>query len=843
MLVYTTFPGVSFTTNTPADNSNQSSTSILVNVSSSDANQHSTFTNFYNSLVAWWRMDDVNQTGTGAKVYDYFGRNNGTSYADAKQIDAGKLGKAYNFDGNEDYVDTGSEIIDTNYTSNYTVSAWINPSATTNTYIVGWSDSSDSNGDLIYPIGIRNSNISVIERVGANFDAYVSLQPAQINQWHLVTTVYYGNLTFTIYYDGTPIRSALSDINLGYDGNNYIFRVGASRGVNSYFNGSIDDVMIFNRSLSSAEISALYNAGANQYYNNFTGLAGGSHTFKSYSQDLGGNVNSTETRSVMIDATYSIFSGNLTSIASGLEYNPANNYQFNITIANSNGTAGIEFDGVNYSLSNVSNSFYWNAGNLGVGNSNYYFWSYGSGASHLFNSSQVYSYSIVENNSYSLSLDALPNWNIEYETLANITADNCPSQIACNLYRDGNEINSENAVNVSLAAGIYNYTYNTSGNSNYSASSTSSILTVSKNSSYVLSISGTTPINYGTETDVAGSNCPSQLTCSLDKANGIYCAGIVIFNYSTSGNENYTGSSATFEVTINKIASQTSLVFDKTSPQTYLTEITPTCSVVAGVGTPILTLNEGVISSGIGMVFRAATHSFNCSLAGSQNYTGSSNSSSFVVDKALQVFESSLTTPITYLEASDYNANVSSSGDEDCTFNLYRNNELIDTGKTVSDNSVLGVGVYDYVYNTSGCSNWTSASDTKTLTVNANNGNCNILFNETSPLTYPDSFTVYSDCSSDYILYRNGSIILNGSTQSLAAGIYNFSVIRTDNENYSNTYDEEAFTIGKANIVLTKLLNGDVNNLSITYPQQINATAYSSQGTVNIFRYSIDVTS
>jgi len=46
------------------------------------------------------------------------------------------------------------------------------------------------------------------------------------------------------------------------------------------FNGSIDEVMIFNRSLSTSEISALYNSSANKYYNNFSGLASGSHSFK-----------------------------------------------------------------------------------------------------------------------------------------------------------------------------------------------------------------------------------------------------------------------------------------------------------------------------------------------------------------------------------------------------------------------------------------------------------------------------------------------------------------------------------------------------------------------------------
>ncbi len=50
--------------------------------------------------------------------------------------------------------------------------------------------------------------------------------------------------------------------------------------------------MIWNRSLSADEIKALYNATANKYYNNFSGLAAKDHTFKAYSVDRVGNLNS-----------------------------------------------------------------------------------------------------------------------------------------------------------------------------------------------------------------------------------------------------------------------------------------------------------------------------------------------------------------------------------------------------------------------------------------------------------------------------------------------------------------------------------------------------------------------
>jgi hypothetical protein len=66
-------------------------------------------------------------------------------------------------------------------------------------------------------------------------------------------------------------------------------------------NGSLDEIMIFNRTLSAQEIKALYNATANQYYNNFTGLSEGEHSFTGYAVDASGNKNQTEERTVTIE--------------------------------------------------------------------------------------------------------------------------------------------------------------------------------------------------------------------------------------------------------------------------------------------------------------------------------------------------------------------------------------------------------------------------------------------------------------------------------------------------------------------------------------------------------------
>ena len=158
----------------------------------------------------------------------------------------------------------------------------------------------------------------------------------------------------------------------------------------------------------------------------------------------------------------------------------------------------------------------------------------------------------------------------------------------------------------------------------------------------------------------------------------------------------------------------------------------------------------------------------------------------------------------------------SNNGDGDVTYKIYRDGVDKNSGESVN----LAVGTYSYVLNSTGGTNYSANSsiDAQTLTVNANPGACDVLFNETSPITYPASFTVWSNCTSDFTLYRNGTLISNDTEQILSAGTYNFTVIRTDTQNYSNVYDEESFVVNKG------ALTGTLTNPSgwtVNYPTEV----------------------
>ncbi|MDP2926413.1 MAG: hypothetical protein Q8N99_08600 [Nanoarchaeota archaeon] len=159
-------------------------------------------------------------------------------------------------------------------------------------------------------------------------------------------------------------------------------------------------------------------------------------------------------------------------------------------------------------------------------------------------------------------------------------------------------------------------------------------------------------------------------------------------------------------------------------------------------------------------------------------------------------------------------------------------------------NISLGYGSYIFRANITGNQNYSDVPYSYyNVTINKNSGNCQVLFNVTSPKTYPYKFKVYSNCNSQFTLYRDGTIISNNSEQGLAAGSYNFTIQRIDSQNYSNISEEQDFTINRATSVITLLLNGVNNNLSIVYLNNINASASTNGGSVNLYRGGVLVNS
>jgi len=333
---------------------------------------------------------------------------------------------------------------------------------------------------------------------------------------------------------GPTTPSVYSPIAQVYAGNiNINYTNSESTSGMAYYNISLMFNNTYNKTITSNNSLNL------SYVWNSVGTLDGNYTIRVQAVDLNGSSSygySSEFQINNKDYAYPLFTNNLTNIANGSSYNPTNSYQFNITIQNTNGSAGIEFNGVNYSMLNISSSFYKTIGSLSAGTYNYYFWAYGNGTANNFNNSQTWSYTIIKNVT---SLGLTGTTPITYGTTTDFTSSGCPSQLTCSL-------NISNAI---YSAGTISANYSTSGNTNYTSAST--IFTITINQAIpplsLTSLAGWI-IPTPTYTTITGTGCPAVLTCNLYQANtlianpytALFGNGNYLFTYNTTGNNNYT---------------------------------------------------------------------------------------------------------------------------------------------------------------------------------------------------------------------------------------------------------------------------------------------------------------
>ncbi|UCD07723.1 MAG: hypothetical protein JSW41_02000, partial [Candidatus Aenigmatarchaeota archaeon] len=298
----TTPPSITFENPTPPDNDITDNNYIYVNVSASDANNISTFIDFNNSLISWWRMDDINATNDPT---DYMNRNNGTAINQSTQTDDGYLGKGFDFDGDWDYINVGNDN-SLKPSLPVSISAWIKLSELGEyQHIVSIDDQAPTYYG-IWLMVLTTDDISINFGNGAGGasqsfrESKTSSSALTTDTWYHIVAVVRGADDMDIYINGTDDGGSYSG-----NGNTFVYGTGdvriGSRNDGYEFNGTIDDVMIFNRSLSAEEVAGLYANKSSEYLEvNYTSLVYGNHTFKAYSQDIAGNMNETEERTVNI---------------------------------------------------------------------------------------------------------------------------------------------------------------------------------------------------------------------------------------------------------------------------------------------------------------------------------------------------------------------------------------------------------------------------------------------------------------------------------------------------------------------------------------------------------------
>ncbi len=285
-------PNITFVDPTPANGTTQISDSIYVNVSTSDdQSDHYSLVDFDRDLLLWMGFDEVNGSGDPTDLSSY--SNNGSLESGAIINTTGKFGSATWLDGSSEYIDTGISLL--NGLTDLTISFWIYHTGDSDEGLWGQGDGSTSSFMEDNRIFFR----------GSSSQSFSITDPLAVNQWqHIVIVRNTSNIY--LYVDGQlnqSTSSAGSAITSATTHNFYIGRTGVgSGGTTKYFTGSMDEFAVFNRTLTSSEILALYNASANQYSHNFTGLSDGDYDTIAHAVDELGNMNSTETRTVVVQS-------------------------------------------------------------------------------------------------------------------------------------------------------------------------------------------------------------------------------------------------------------------------------------------------------------------------------------------------------------------------------------------------------------------------------------------------------------------------------------------------------------------------------------------------------------
>jgi len=194
-------------------------------------------------LVAAYGFDE----GAGASSADATGLGHTLAVGGAAWTTGGKNGSALSFNGTSARA-TVADANDLDLTGAMTLEAWVYPNAVSS----GWRTILHKETDRFYLFA--SSSVSGPATGGtfgsSNVNAFGGAGLAAVTWTHLAGT--YDGTTVKVYVNGVLAGSAPASGSIGVSGSP--LSIGGTAAYGEYFNGRIDDVRIYNRALSAAEI-------------------------------------------------------------------------------------------------------------------------------------------------------------------------------------------------------------------------------------------------------------------------------------------------------------------------------------------------------------------------------------------------------------------------------------------------------------------------------------------------------------------------------------------------------------------------------------------------------------
>jgi hypothetical protein len=212
-------------------------------------------------LVAYWKFNE----GSGGITADHTG-NGHTGIVNSAHWSPGYDGSALGFDQVTEYVDVGDDLFDTHHQG--TIAAWIRVSELGGQTI--FSSGSDTDANQFFKFHVFNSpgnnpQLWISTRNPGN-NAIRSISSLNLNTWYHVAATSDGTI-WRLYINGVE-----EQVTVFTGSNQGLWFSAVNMGVNSYsigslqnalvlkegFRGDIDEVQIYNRPLSPAEIQQLH---------------------------------------------------------------------------------------------------------------------------------------------------------------------------------------------------------------------------------------------------------------------------------------------------------------------------------------------------------------------------------------------------------------------------------------------------------------------------------------------------------------------------------------------------------------------------------------------------------
>lgn len=212
------------------------------------------------NLVSYWNLDGNSN--------DSVGTNNGSDTSVTYSSGNGKIVQGAGFNGSSSKIDLVVNSL--NYSQPMTVAAWVKTSSASSGEILstynytgggnyGWQCAITATGKAI--LDVRDS-------VGTDYQA-TGATSINDGNWHYVVCLWNGT-TGSVYIDGNSTADGTGTMPTASSWPYGYATIGAAKYNSSltfqYYTGNIDEVGIWNRALSTSEMSQLYNSGAGFAY-------------------------------------------------------------------------------------------------------------------------------------------------------------------------------------------------------------------------------------------------------------------------------------------------------------------------------------------------------------------------------------------------------------------------------------------------------------------------------------------------------------------------------------------------------------------------------------------------